>query len=342
MKDSSEYSAIVTINGIDVQQFLEIETLTSTSQDPDALYNAALIPSSYNIFTSPTLYPGPETTIGFANGSTQQYPTLVTANKNLTGISSATDVYIKFCVGSEATEEESASEPASAQDSESATGPSLPQNPSPNVYDESGSVQGYWGGDIADKVAVLALLGFGPDKDDTETKFQQAIGSFLQQSTQDGNDKLVIDLRSNGGGTVFLALDTLVQLFPDTNPDTRSNLRASAAMHAIVKNSSDATTRDQDFDPTTGLDETEVLSEYSNAPFAWQPDLTPSGEAFESLDEFYGPYPSGPGQFTSFLQENYTNNDRTLLDSSAFDITNAKPGAKRPYAAEKMVILTDG
>jgi hypothetical protein len=305
--------------------------LTGTSQDPDALYNCAMISTSYDTFNSPTLYPGPETTIGFANGTTQRYPTLVTINKNLTGIASGIDIYKKFCAGSEVTEEGSASAPA----------PSLPQNPSPNVFDESGEVQGYWGGDIADKVAVLALLGFSPDQDDTETNFQQAIGDFLRQSTQGGNDKLVIDLRSNGGGTVFLALDTLVQLFPDTNPDTRSNMRASAAMHAMVKNSSDLTQLAQDSDPTTGLDETEVMSS-SNAPFAWQPALTPSGDAFTGLDEFYGPYKSGPGEFTSFLQENYTNNDRTIFDQSAFDITIAKPGAKRPYAADKMVILTDG
>jgi hypothetical protein len=315
--------------------------LTSNLQDPDALYNSEMMPSGAS-FTSPTLYPGPETTIGFANGTTKQYPTLVSTSKNFTGIVSGIDIYKRFCVGSEVTEEGSASAPASAQVSESVPAPSLPQNPSPNVYDESGEVRGYWGGDIADKVAVLALIGFDPDKDDTETKFSQAIGDFLQQSAQGGSDKLVIDLRGNGGGTVFLALDTLVQLFPDTNPDTRSNLRASAAMHAIVKNASDSTKQSQDFDLTTGLDETEAQAEYNNAPFAWQPTLTPSGDAFTSLDEFYGPYKSGPGEFTSFLQQNYTNNDRTLLDPSIFDITNAKPGAKRPYAAEKMVILTDG
>jgi hypothetical protein len=265
----SECSAIVTINGIDVQEFLEIESLTSTSQDPDALYNSEMMPSRWAGFSSPILYPGAKTTIGFANGTTQQYPTLVTTSKNLTGIASGFDIYKKFCVGSEGTEEGSPSPPASAQDSESAPAPSLPQNPSPNVYDESGEVQGYWGGDIADKVAVLAILGFDPDEDDTETKFSQAIGDFLQQSTQGGSDKLVIDLRGNGGGTVFLALDTLVRLFPDTNPDTSSNLRASAAMHAVVKNSSDITKQDQDFDPTTGLDETEAWSEYNNAPLAW-------------------------------------------------------------------------
>lgn len=286
----------------------------------------------------PTPYPGPETTIEFANGTVQTYPTVVTINKNLTDITSADDIYKQFCVVPEESEEAPAKRKMKLSKREIA----LPSNPTPNVYDESNSVQGYWDGDVADEVAVLAILGFDPDTDDTETKFQQAIGQVLEQSTQAGKDKLIIDLTMNGGGTVFLALDTLVQLFPDTNPDTKSNLRASGAMHAMVISSSANTTAAQNEDPTTGLDETEVSAEWNYSPFAWQPIQTPDNKKFENLEDFYGPFEAGPGKFTAFLQENYTNNDWTILDKSAFDITVANPEAKRPFVAENMVILTDG
>ena len=269
----------------------------------------------------------------------QYYPTAVTIIKNLTDIRSGADIYDQFLVGSTDSSEEST--PARAivhlrKRSE------IPSNPTPDVYDESGSVQGFWDGDVEGDVTVLSLLGFGPDSDDTEAKFQEAVKDVLLQSTQAGKDKLIIDLRNNGGGTVFLALDTLVQLFPDTNPDTCSNMRASAVMYAVMKNSSDLVTKDRGTDSTTGLDETEVESEYWNSPFAWQTAWDPSGKPFKNFEEFYGPHDIGPGKFVSFLQENYTNNDRTLLDPSAFDITNANPEAKRPFAAENMVILTDG
>lgn len=295
------------------------------------------------MFPSPASYPGSSTEITFANGTTQSYPTLVEINSdyNLTDITSGPDIYEWFLVGPTGSVAESTQAPSLATLRTRSEVP-IHSTPSPNVYDESGSVQGFWDGDVEGKVAVLSLLGFGPDKDDTEAKFQDAVREVLFQSTQAGKDKLIIDLRNNGGGTVFLALDTLVQLFPDTNPDTCSNMRASALMHAMIKSSSDNTTHDRNIDPATGLDQEEVDSEYFNSPFAWSVAWTPSGGSFESLDEFYGPYASGSGEFISFLQENYTNNDRTLLDPSAFDITNADPGARRPFDAKNMVILTDG
>jgi len=312
--------------------------LTSTSQDPDALYNALLY-GSYDLFGSPTPYPGHETTLEFANGTVQTYPTVVTINSNLTGITSGDDMYKTFCVIPEETEEGA---PAKLKHRLAKRELALPSNPTPNVYDESNSVQGYWDGNVADGVTVIALLGFDPNQDDTETKFQEAVGQVIEQSTQAGKDKLIIDLTMNGGGTVFLALDTLVQLFPDTNPDTKNNLRASSAMHAMVISSSANTTEAQNADPNTAVDETEVSAMWYLSPFAWQTIQDPENKKFKSIEEMYGPFESGPGKFSSFFQENYTYNDRTILDKSSFTINVADPEAKRPFKTENMVILTDG
>lgn len=293
--------------------------------------------TSEDAFPLTPSYPGSTTKVAFANGTTRSYFTLVLFNDgyNLTGITSGTDIYEKFLVGPTGSADESTQEAP----------PSLVpvfSNPSLNVYDKSGSVQGFWDGDIEGNVAVLHILGFAPGENDAEVKFQEAVRDILLQSTQAGKDKLIIDLRKNGGGIVFLALDTLVQLFPDTKPDTCSNMRASAVMHAVIKTFTDGTIHDREPDPTTGLDHVEANSERFGLPFAWPVAWTPSGGSFESLDEFYGPYPSGPGEFISFFQENYTNNDRTLLDRTVFDITNADPRAQRPFDAKNMVILTDG
>ncbi|KAK5052723.1 hypothetical protein LTR84_002589 [Exophiala bonariae] len=343
LKQDSEYSAISRINGVDVLEYLERQSLADSFQDPDSLYNALLF-GPYNNFLLPTFYPGAETVIDFVNGTTQIYPIVAFVRENLTDIGSANDIYEKFCIPPDESEEATSSSRKASVLAPRLTRRVLEsqQNPFPNEYDPSGAIQGFWGGDISDQVAILGIYGFSPDTDETESFFQETLRNILQQSTQNGTDKLIIDLRGNGGGTVFLALDTLVQLFPDTTPDTSSNLRASAAMSALIQSSSTNTTLAQDQNTTTDLDETEVLGEYNNSLFAWQLILKPDGSLFKDIDDYYGPYSFGPGHFTAKFQQNYTNNDRNILDPSKFDMTIANPEARRPFAPENMVILTDG
>ena len=64
-------SPIVKINDQDVVSFLLALSMTDTAQDPDANWNAVFMPiySFAGSFSYPSYYPGPQTTLTFANGT---------------------------------------------------------------------------------------------------------------------------------------------------------------------------------------------------------------------------------------------------------------------------------
>lgn len=51
-----------------------------------------------------------------------------------------------------------------------------------------------------------------PGTDNGTVEFQDMAGSFLQNAAKAGKKKLVIDIRGNGGGSVFLGYDLFKQV----------------------------------------------------------------------------------------------------------------------------------
>jgi hypothetical protein len=100
---------------------------------------------------------------------------------------------------------------------------------------DAGALTGHWGDGLPADVAAFAISSFAPSDDgDSDVNFQQKFGELLASATGNSKKQLMIDLRGNGGGSVPLCIDRMVQLFPDTTPDTKSNMRASGAMQAII------------------------------------------------------------------------------------------------------------
>lgn len=82
--------------------------------------------------------------------------------------------------------------------------------PSPVFVNSGGDFGGYYlTGRGYDDVAVLSLPNFGPVEVE---EFQDLAGQFLHAAKDEGKKRLVIDLRGNGGGTLFLAYDLFKQV----------------------------------------------------------------------------------------------------------------------------------
>lgn len=99
-------SPVRTINGVDVQTFLTNASAEGDFHDIDTRFNAlfpsqALIASGTNFLGSfrTGMYPGPNTTFQFANGTTFSMPNLAVVVGNFTGVNSGQTFFQKFCSG---------------------------------------------------------------------------------------------------------------------------------------------------------------------------------------------------------------------------------------------------
>ncbi|KIY04068.1 uncharacterized protein Z520_00760 [Fonsecaea multimorphosa CBS 102226] len=339
LRTDKAYSAVVKINGLDVQEFLQVESLTGTSQDLDSLYNGMLYP--YELFANPEFYPGPYTNYTFQNGSTKSFKNFADWGfSNLTGIVDGNGMYELFFQTVDFSDDDSGA--SAAQRARKRKGKRQPTAPAV-LSDDAGAFTGYWGDGLPSDVAVMAISSFEPDDDGgSDVNSQKTLQTILEAAKENGKDKLIIDLRSNGGGSVRLCLETMVQLFPDTPPDTKSSLRASGVQKALIEYFSEQTQMAEDVDPNSGVDNAEVEAERQNSPWAYEAVMSPGVSKFDNADHYYGPYREGPGYFTSYFQENYTNNEYSLIDHSDLKITQAVPGAQWPFSPENMIILTDG
>lgn len=85
--------------------------------------------------------------------------------------------------------------------------------PTPEMYHSEGVIGGYYLSDQGyTDLAILSVPSFMPETLEGPLEFQEKIGSFLQDAVSAGKKKLVIDLRGNTGGMVFLGYDLFKQV----------------------------------------------------------------------------------------------------------------------------------
>ncbi|KAJ9602375.1 hypothetical protein H2200_013230 [Cladophialophora chaetospira] len=337
LRSGNAFSAITKINGFDVQEFLQLESLTFELQDPDALYNFMLFPSDYyDMFTAPRFYPGPYTNLTFADGSITPLKNTAILNGNFTGIVNGEGMYERFRGALGPGDNSGASAHVERNGKRQTNAPA-------SASDDAGVLTGYWDDGLAAELLVIAISDFAPSHDfSLWVNFQDTLREILASAKENKKTQLILDVRRNGGGSVSLCMDTMVQLFPDKAPNRKSNMRASGAQKALVEYISEETRKAEDLHPDTNLDKEEIEADYGNGPWAYQGVMSPQAKNFEDVGHFYGPHRVGPGLFTSFFQENYTNNEYSRINREMINITQADPGAERPFNPENMVILTDG
>lgn len=361
-------SPVTQINGQNAVDYLLSWSEYGSLQDPDALWN--------NLFWEPAQvalgasgtgtgsfngggrgrwpYPGADTVLSFANGSTltrQNYANVLQPFDNIT---SSADVYTYFLIPppeayQNAFEYAASLTSATTQTTESPTSSAsstptaipAPAYPTPFVSTADNVNSGYLlEGDGYDDTAVLVMRSFVGDSDD-EIPFQAVNTYLIEQAAAMGKTKLIIDVSANGGGTILQGYDVFKQLFPSILPYGASRFRAHEALDLLGEQASylsGLVPRSLDLNSTYQ----DIVSSFWN----YRTDTDNNYQPFTSWAEKYGPEALGPqpDNFTSLERWNLSD-VLTPLNSGGIYVSgylNRSNITTQPFAAENIILVTDG
>jgi hypothetical protein len=236
-----------------------------------------------------------------------------------------------------------ASSSSKSTSSSSAT-PSVLYYPKAEFVSKSKSFQGYYLNNSGyDDVAVLAVPDFSPvsgkEDEDGLIEVQELLRTFFSQAIDKKKNKLVIDLRGNGGGFIDMGFELFKQLFPTVEPYGGARYRAHDAYKilaaALAATDANATMKQLDI-------ETYETAEYST--FVWNNVLDVDHKDFKSFDNYYGPNTINNDQFTSIFRYNFSNHIGGHTMSPGFNLTGyaPEPTPTQPFKPENIVLVQDG
>lgn len=234
-------SEITKVNGQNVTAFLEDLAQLGFLQDPDALYNNLFYEMAFDSQYAYTrysgyfalagrygyFYPGPNTTVEFANGTINTYQNYADIVGNFNGVVDGPSMYQKFCTGPHL----AAVVYNNTIVIQAPTPPPLPPKgktppygyPTPDVVSSDQQISGYFLDDAGySDVAVLSMVSFEPN---FPVEFQSVIQTLISDAKAAGKTKMIIDLSSNGGGDILAGYDAFRQFFPNITQDGYSRLR---------------------------------------------------------------------------------------------------------------------
>lgn len=352
-------SPLTKINGEDVLAWVNsYASQNGRSQDPDANYNGVFlnIPalayegSESNYFALSRFYQDNNTVLTFANGSTLDVDTRaqLLSSKSLEGLTDGESFFDRFC-------NNNLTESILAQANSSSTAPSLtasndtrvpfepvstdgvapphPAYPSPIVIASDNSVAGYLSETYPD-LAILAVPSFSSV---SPVEFENVVRQLLATASAGERTRLVIDLRGNGGGTIFLAYDLFRQLFPTETPYGAGNYRAGELHNVTGRIASDNIDRLRSAYP--GLVKAGVDGVVLNS-FNYREPLTVDNEQFTSWQDFFGPHRNDRGNFTSPNRFNLTDISATIVPILGYADDNITQ--PRTFSPQDIVLLHDG
>lgn len=270
---------VVKINGEEVNKYLQMVDQDALFQDSDAIYNSALynqvwatLRSGNNRFQSSHRYWDSWTNLTFEDGKKpRNIRNRALVKFDLTDLGDATALVEKCCIHS------SIHPVPGPQQAESAPPPTncvLPPIsagplgfPSPTAQHPQNFVAGYYLRNIPD-TAVLSIPSFETTEDPCSLSyFEQVVQRFLLASHSNGKQKLIIDLRGNGGREIELAYNTFKQIFPATPAIAYSRFRAHGTLQIIVSN---------------------MATTLPNSVFDWRYWRNYFNQAFTNWQSFYG------------------------------------------------------
>jgi hypothetical protein len=331
-ESSSDVSDISKINGQNPYDFLKANAYAQYI-DSDGRLNNMLAKGDTDHaggFALQQTFQGNSTEITWSNGSTLTVPNIARTQLDFSRISDGKSFFRSFCTGAI-----SGASTASANTKANIISPSIlgavPRIPT-GVYHRrnkrqtipstgtyasavaeasSGVVAGYFLNDDGyDDVAVLKIISFSnPDPsemDETEfnNEFQETVASFLSASALQKKQKLIIDLRENGGGNTNLLIDTFMQLFPDMDPFSAQRYRATDAFIKIGSAVDEIRK-----DPSLARKyQTYLEQDIENGFFyrywSYWHFRTAGGENFSGWDQFNGPLDLNNDKFTATMRYN--------------------------------------
>lgn len=365
-RSSKSVSDISKINGQNPYDFLK-STFFSQYIDSDGQMNNMFSKGDTDnpgSFASQAKFDGNSTDVTWSNGSSYSFINIATSRYDFSRVTDGQSFFRTFCTGAIT---------GAKSDSATAKGPVSPSSPEParlipaNIYhlrnkrqvipddssypqavveSQSGVVSGYFlkGNGFTD-VAVLKIISFSnPDSDkieenDFNNDFQNTVASFLRQCISQKKQKLIIDLRENGGGNTNILIDTFMQLFPDMDPFSAQRYRASDgfikignAVNEIRSNSALATKYQQ-------FVEQSIEEGFFYRYWAWWHFRTPAGDNFGSWDQFNGPLNLNSDKFTATMRYNYSNADRVSVLPDGVNFVNGT--RQTAFNTSNIIMYTD-
>ncbi|KAK5116770.1 hypothetical protein LTR62_007444 [Meristemomyces frigidus] len=362
-------SPLTQIDGQDSTEWLLAYSENGSLQDPDALWNNMFyLLAQVSLGASGTgtgtfsgggrgrwIYPGPTTTLTFANGTSVTSQNFARVLSDFSNITSGEDIYSQYFIPpatSIGSAEELAtmttssassvlpSSTSSAPTSSTTTIPA-PGFPSPIIREMDNTNSGYFlDGAGYDDVAVLSVPTFvGATAD--EIPFQAVNTYLINRAVAANKTKLIIDVSANGGGTILQGYDLFKQLFPQILPYGATRFRAHEAFNLIgeeISYYSGLVPR--------SLDTNDTVQNWVSSSWNYRTDADVNYEPFTSWAEKYGPHAFGPepDNFTSIIRWNLS--DPLTPDNSGgiyvSGYLNRSNITTQPFAAENIILVYDG
>ncbi|KAF2455616.1 hypothetical protein BDY21DRAFT_68796 [Lineolata rhizophorae] len=348
-----EPSPVVQINGQDVIAFLQEESEAVSLHDPDARWNDMFVSATadtFGAFTNSKDYPGPNTTLTFENGTTNSYiNSAIVLDPGFWGnVEDGESFYLTFIAPSSLGFRERSTDQLSTyhmpkrlmktRDNNIQKRASPLTFPEPFIThpDELVSVSGYFidQDGIEGGVAVLAIYTFLTGEDDENVAFQDMLQDFLAEIRNRGTRRIIVDVRSNGGGKVFLGYEAFKQLFPSIEIFGASRYRATDAANLFGEQISEL-----EFSQRTG--------ELYTLPFNFRSYIDENLEAFSDWEDMFGPVTANGDTFTELLRYNLSDPLLTMsqLYSLGISITGYLDRAditEDYFDPDDVVVLSDG
>lgn len=326
-------SPVVKINDMDVETWLNNQAgLTPWGHDPDGNYNNVLWsatqmnqgnPSANGTYALATRPQSSLTKLTFADGREWNDHTYATSNQNFTGVVDGSTFFAKFCTGERVSPDFSiptqttpdntnSSAPANSTSPASFTAVSTQTTatpcstvfPTPLVLTSDLSLAGYLPADLPD-TAVLQIPSFDPED---PVDFQSSVRGLLATAQSQGRKKLIVDLRSNGGGRVALGYDTFSVIFPSILPYGGSNIRSTPLFRNITLALMDYFANRKATDAVPDA----LQSFLVFSPYDFKDNVNSNGTQFSSAQEFYGPYRHYDDDFTAIQRQKASNDTSSI------------------------------
>ncbi|KAI4954289.1 hypothetical protein J4E91_002000 [Alternaria rosae] len=209
--------------------------------------------------------------------------------------------------------------------------------------DSNGVVAGaFLSGEGYSDIAVLKIISFSnPSSDLTEsefgTEFQKTVSDFLSQCMSENKQKLIIDLRENGGGSTNLLLDTFMQLFPEMEPFSGQRYRATDAFVKIGDAVNEIRSDSVKASRYASLLEESIEESYMYRYWSWWHFRNADGADFNGWDDFNGPVELNGDSYTKTMRYNYTD-QVSILPEGWYFTNGTRP---TPFNASNVVMYTD-
>jgi len=330
-------SAVISINGQDIKS---ITQFGREMQDLDALYNS--------VFYNPV-------TIGTQNGSGSFEESLFTQHSDTTSCTFENGTTAVVSATAEIGASDATAIPADGQSffrlltaaglkassNSSFASPKKPSSPSvlpsplplgphypdPFVKSYQNYISGYFmnGTDNSD-LAVLSVASFNLTDLTDSTEFLKVSSTFLAKCASAGKKRLIVDVRNNPGGLVYVGYALFQQLFPNVLPYSGVRMRGSDAANALGQIASKIPPSDDTTDLTNSVFNAQTLLRGQDGP------------SFDSWQQFYGPLKQYNDLFSNIGSWNYITSNSSSETAALTSNTSIVP--PQVFASDAITLVS--